>query len=151
MINSGDLQQPVRAAKVPLPVVSNVAVMGSYACVTGDGLQVFDLGDPYHSVCVGRHQLDSATTRLQVVGNLVYVATAESGLAIYRVTPQLKLNPQRYSSGLHLSWLGGPGIQLQQATNLSEPVWQDAPNSAGASSVTLSLTNSAAFFRQVKP
>jgi len=152
VIDIGDPQCPVRAAKASLPTANNVAMMGSYACVTGDGLQVFDVGDPYHPVRAGHHQLGAETTRLQVVGNFVYVAAGEYGLAIYRVVPQLKLNPPvREGNVLRLSWLGAPGLRLQQATSLSPAAWEDVPNSEGVSSLHLSLTNRAAFFRLVKP
>jgi hypothetical protein len=152
VIDIGDPQCPVRAAKVSLPVANNIQMMGSYACVTGDGLEVFDIGDPYHPVRVGHHQLGSATTHLRVVGNLVYVAAGEKGLAIYRVVPQLKLNPPvRDGNGLLLSWLGAPGLRLQQATNLSSAAWDDVPTTEGLSSLHLSPTNRAAFFRLVKP
>ena len=152
VIDIGDPQCPVRAAKVSLPVANNIQMMGSYACVTGDGLQVFDIGDPYHPVRVGHHQLGAATTRLQVVGNLVYVVAGEYGLAIYRLTPQLMLNPPGFDGNeLRLSWLGAPGIRLQRATGLSDRDWQDVPNSEGVSSLQLSQTNRAAFFRLAKP
>jgi hypothetical protein len=152
VLDISDLQCPVRAAKVSLPTANNVAMMGSYACVTGDGLQIFDVGDPYHPVSVGHHQLSAETKRLQVVGNLVYVAAGEYGLAIYRVVPQLKLNPPvREGNVLRLSWLGGPGILLQEAVSLRDQDWRDVPNSEGMSSLLLSPTNTSSFFRLTKP
>jgi hypothetical protein len=152
VIDIGDLRRPVRVAKVPLPMVKNIQMMGSYVCVTGDGLQVFDVGDPYHPVRVGHHQLGAEMGRLHVVGNLVYVAAGEYGLAIYRVVPQLKLNlPAREGNGLHLSWLGGPGIRLQRTAALSAQDWRDVPNSEGVGSLYLSATNASSFFRLIRP
>jgi hypothetical protein len=152
VIDISDLQRPVRAARISLPVANSIEMMGSYACVTGDGLQVFDVGDPYHPVRAGRHQLGAETKRLQVVGNLVYVAAGEYGLAIYRVVPQLKLNPPvREGNVLRLSWLGGPGIHLQEAVSLRDQDWRDVPNSEGMSSLLLSPTNTSSFFRLTKP
>jgi hypothetical protein len=34
---------------------------------------------------------------------------------------------------------------------LTQPVWQDVPNTEGQSSLTLQTTNNAAFFRLMKP
>ncbi|MBI4661077.1 MAG: hypothetical protein HY735_19785, partial [Verrucomicrobia bacterium] len=151
IIDIRDLQRPFRMAKVPLAVANNVAFMGSYACVTGEGLQVFDLGDPYQPVHVGSHKLSSETRGLQVIGNLVYVAAGDYGLAIYRLTPRLRLDsPVIDGDGLRLSWLGGLGIRLQTATSLSEGDWRDVAGSEGASSIRLPQSNGSAFFRVVK-
>ena len=79
VIDLRDIQRPARIARVPLPLANNVAFMGSYACVTGEGLQIFDLSDPHQPVRVGSHKLGSQTHGLQVAGNLVYVAAGEYG------------------------------------------------------------------------
>jgi hypothetical protein len=152
VIDMRDFQRPIRTAKVSLPLASNVAFMGSYACVTGEGLQVFDLGDPQQPVRVGSHNFGSETGGLQVIGGLAYVAAGEYGLAIYRLTPQLRLNPPVIDrNGMRLSWLGGPGIRLQRTMSLAGPVWQDVPNSEGVSSLRFLPTNTTAFFRLVRP
>ena len=152
VVDIQELWHPTRAASVPLPLANNVAFMGSYACVTGEGLRVFDIADPQQPVHVGSHKLGCETHRLHVAGDLVYVAAGEYGLAIYRLTPQLRLNPPVIDrSGMRLSWLGGPGIRLQRATNLAAPIWQDVPDSEGVSSLRFSPTNKTAFFRLVKP
>jgi len=152
VIDIGDAQCPTRAARVSLPRANNIAMMGSYACVTGEGLEVFDVGDPYHPVRVGHHDLGAEANRLQVVGNLAHVAAGENGLAIYRLAPQLMLNPPMLDGdGLRLSWLGAPGIRLQRATSLSDRDWQDVPDSEGLSSLRLSRTNASVFFRLLRP
>jgi hypothetical protein len=152
VIDVTDPQRPTRISSLPLPVATNVAITaGNYACVTGDGLEVIDLGDPAHPVLVGRHQLGTATYGLQVAGDLAYVAAGEYGLAIYRLTPELKLQAlTRVAGGLNLSWLGGPGIRLQRATSLSNPDWQDVPNSDGANSIRLPPSGAAGFYRLVR-
>jgi hypothetical protein len=152
VIDLADLQRPVRISKVLLPVAEKVALMaGSYACVTGDGLRVVDLGDSAQPVCVGQHQLGTGTSGLHVLGNLAYVAAGEYGLAIYRLAPQLILQPPvRVGTELRLSWLGGPGIRLQRTTSLSNPDWQDVPTSEGASGVRLPLPGAASFFRLIR-
>jgi hypothetical protein len=153
VIDIADLQRPVRTSKITLPVVAHVSLMaGSYACVTGDGLRVIDLGDPAQPVCVGQHQLGTSTFGLQVVGNLAYVAAGEYGLAIYRLTPRLILQPPvQLGTELRLFWLGGPGIRLQRTTSLAKPDWQDVPNSEGSNSVRLPTLSAASFFRLIRP
>ncbi len=49
-----------------------------------------------------------------------------------------------------ISWAGSPTVRLQQASNLSAPIWQDVPGTVGASSVTLPLSANAAFFKLVQ-
>jgi hypothetical protein len=152
VIDIQDLWHPTRAASVPLPIANNVAFLGSYACVTGEGLRVFDLTDPEQPTQVGSHNLGYTTYRLHVTGNLIYAAAGEYGLAIYRLTPQLRLDPPVIDrTGMHLSWLGGPGIHLQRATSPVGAIWQDVPNSEGVSSLRFSPTNKSTFFRLVRP
>ena len=153
VIDLADLWWPSRTSKIAFPVAANVALMaGSYACVTGDGLRVIDLGDPAQPVCVGQHQLGVITSGLSVNGNLAFVAADEYGLAIYRLTPQLFLQPPvRAGNVWRLSWLGGPGIRLQQTASLSQRDWQDVPDTDGANSVLVPLSSADSFFRLIRP
>ena len=144
-------------ARVSLPIANQVELMGSYACVTGDGLAVFDIGNTDQLVPAGSHQLrtnnepGSETRSLEIIGNLAYVAAGDSGLAIYRITPQMRLNsPAMDGNAMRWTWLGAPGIRLQRTTDLTDPDWQDVPDSEGASTLMLSQTDHAAFFRLVK-
>jgi len=57
------------------------------------------------------------------------------------------LSGQCSSNKLTLHWYGAPGLILQQATNLVNPVWQDVPGSKGMSICELPMTNAMAFFR----
>ncbi len=149
IVDVGNPSTPSRVALISMKSANRVRLVGSYACITGDGLTVVDVADPYHPVRAGQHRLgDNSTGGLQVVGDLVYVAAGDYGLAIYRVTPQLKLDqPVIDAQGIHLSWLGGPGIRLQRATRLSPPDWQDVPNTEGLSRAQLPATGSAGFYR----
>jgi len=146
-----DPRQPGSISKVSLPAATNLTLMaGNYACVTGDGLQVIDLGDLAQPVCVG-HRPGYATAGLQVAGDLAYVAAGEYGLAIYRVTPRLTLGPPALvGNEVHLSWLGSPGVRLQRALRLSNPDWQDVPDTDGVSSVRLPLPGAMSLFRLVR-
>jgi hypothetical protein len=51
-----------------------------------------------------------------------------------------------------LSWIGNPAVRLQSTTNLTPTVvWQDVPNTAGASSATVTNSAPQMFFRLVGP
>ncbi len=60
---------------------------------------------------------------------------------------ELRLSSECSSNKLILHWNGGPGIRLQQVTNLANPNWLDLPGTEGANSCELPMTNTAAFFR----
>ena len=157
LVDTSDPPRPAPMARVSLPIANQVELMGSYACVTGDGLAVFDIGNTDQLVPAGSHQLrtnnepGSETRSLEIIGNLAYVAAGDSGLAIYRITPQMRLNsPAMDGNAMRWTWLGAPGIRLQRTTDLTDPDWQDVPDSEGASTLMLSQTDHAAFFRLVK-
>jgi hypothetical protein len=56
----------------------------------------------------------------------------------------------RNGSQVVISWEGAPGVKLQKAPSLTHPNWQDVPGSAGASSVTETVTGAAAYYRLVR-
>jgi nicotinate dehydrogenase subunit B len=58
--------------------------------------------------------------------------------------------PERSGDQIRISWKGGSGIKLQKTTTLSNPTWQDVPNTDGVSSSSLLASDSAAYFRLVK-
>jgi hypothetical protein len=51
---------------------------------------------------------------------------------------------------INLSWVGNPAVNLQSATILSPPNWQDVPNTLGAYSLSVPATGPQQFFRLVK-
>ena len=59
--------------------------------------------------------------------------------------------PARVGDQIRLSWNGGPGIQLQKTTTLTQPVWQEVPNTDGQSSITLPASEISSCFRLIKP
>jgi nicotinate dehydrogenase subunit B len=96
-----------------------------------------------------------------VLANAVYDATGvrmtrlpmtpDRVLASLKQQPDLTLNPPRLSGGqIHLGWKGGPGIRLQKSSTLEGSIWQDVPNTDGASAVSLPAAESSAFFRLFK-
>lgn len=145
-------QQPAPIGTLPLSAASRIALRGSYAFVTGAGLEAVDLGDPTRPVRIASHQLGTSTTSLQVQGDLVYVAAGDYGLAVYRFTPQLRLDrPTVEGRDVRLSWLGGPGIRLQKSSSVSGASWEDVPVADGASSIRIQGGASAGFYRLTRP
>ena len=50
-----------------------------------------------------------------------------------------------------LTWDGRPGLHLQSATTLTNPVWEDVADTDGQSSKVLQVVGGQHFFRLVKP
>jgi hypothetical protein len=53
------------------------------------------------------------------------------------------------NGSITISWVGNPAVNLQSATRLSPPNWQDVPNTLGQHSWTISTTGPQMFFRLV--
>ncbi len=54
-----------------------------------------------------------------MIGDLVFVAAADRGLTIYRLTPQFRLNPPtKDGHDLRLSWLSAPGADRADGVRL---------------------------------
>jgi isoquinoline 1-oxidoreductase len=78
--------------------------------------------------------------------------TPQRVLAMLQAAPPPDLNPPEYSANqVRLSWLRRPGLRLQKATSLTNPVWEDIPLAEGQSSISLPATEPSAFFRLMKP
>lgn len=78
--------------------------------------------------------------------------TPDRVLSGLQQNPSLTLNPpERLPGQIRFTWNGGPGIRLQKSPSLSSPVWQDVPDTEGASGVTLPASDASAFFRLAKP
>lgn len=129
-----------------------IQVEGQYAYRNGQLLEVIDVKDPTQPRLVGSCKLWGSG--FQVIGNLIYVADGSWGLTIMEVElpGTLKLKPPVLSGNtITLLWNGGPGIKLQKTLSLSAPDWRDVPDSEGFSQITVPRSDSAAFFRLVKP
>jgi hypothetical protein len=125
---------------------------GSYALVTGKGLQAFDYGDPTQLVKVGSSDLEDVDTYgLVVEGDLAYVAAGEDGLLVFRITPQIKLDPPILENDTFaLSWLGGPGIILQSKSPDPLSEWRDVPGTVGLNNWQANINNQNTWFRLIK-
>ena len=91
LVDMTDPQHPTRLARIVLPRVrvNNVAITGSYACVTGARLWIYDFSDPDQLVRVGSRRLGGEMYGIEVIGDMAFVAAGLQGLLIYRLTPQL--------------------------------------------------------------
>jgi hypothetical protein len=47
------------------------------------------------------------------------------------------------------NWTADPNVHLQSATNLTQPVWTDVPNTTGQGSVTVPITPPMNFYRLI--
>ena len=152
LIDMSDPANPRQSASITEPHANKVAFMeSSYAAVTGKGLSVFDYGDPSKLIKVSSDDSDFDTYGLEIHGDLAYVAAGKDGLLIYRITPELKLNPPLIeTNGVRLSWLGAPGILLQQSVTMPAPNWTDVPNTEGASEFLIPLNEANHWYRLIK-
>src|SRR5512144_2833678 len=101
-------------------------------------------------VRVTTFSVPGATDAVQVVSNPLYVAS-ERYFHVVEIAAPLRLEvPALPDCILRLSWVGGPGIRLQQTTSLVNPGWQDLPDSEGQSSLELPTAEAMAFFRLVQ-
>lgn len=78
---------------------------------------------------------------------LLLAGSVQINLRVYAV--EFRLSSECTSNKLTLFWYGAPAIELQQATNLANPVWLDVPGSKGMSFREIPMTNPLAFFRLV--
>ncbi len=151
LVDLSDPRRPARVSTLSVPSASKAVVLpGSYLCVAGDELRVLDYGDPAHPVSVGRHPLGMQPLGMVVSGDLIYVAAGNYGVAIFRLKPQLALNPPVLKgSQMQLTWMGSPGVRLQRSPGLTQPDWQDVPNTDGASSAGVPASTNG-FYRLVR-
>ena len=86
------------------------------------------------------------------MGNYAVVAGGDKGLAIYQLQQSIypPLKPPVIAGGMMtMTWPYLDGARLQMATNLAQPFWQDVPASEGTNTLSLPMTEVAAFFRLV--
>ena len=78
--------------------------------------------------------------------------TPERVLAMLQAAPPPDLNPPEYSANqVRLFLIRRPGLRLQKATSLTNPLWEDIQLAEGQCSISLLAPEPSAFFRLVKP
>jgi len=96
----------------------------------------------------------NAPVGVQSVFVRTYYGTTSSDSAPVNFTVASPLVPKLISQGTNflLRWTGGAGtFQVQVATNLSTPVWQNYGTAGTNQSLTITAANRAAFFRVLWP
>jgi isoquinoline 1-oxidoreductase len=77
--------------------------------------------------------------------------TSARVLDLLRTAPAPDLNPPECADGqLRLSWVNRPGLILQKAASLDNPVWETVSLAEGQCSAALPMEAAKAFFRLVK-
>jgi hypothetical protein len=161
-ISSGDnglILLDITDPSQPIPIGDNfcfpiytlhIAGHHAYASVYHSSLSTFflyilDASDPANLMVVGLKE-DWQPARMQVSGNLIYVATLP--LVIYEFTARPALQAILNRNGnLVLAWEFAPGFVLQRTSSLADPVWSDLPDSADQTSMELPLSDGNEFFR----
>jgi len=112
-----------------------------------DGTGVYyDNGNAYN---IGAKIDDLGIWRRALTGKeaqAIYAAGLAGKDLTYAVVPG-RINFGILGGMLQLIWIGSPTIKLQQSSSLNPPVWTDVPGTLGASSASLPITNSTAFFK----
>lgn len=80
-----------------------------------------------------------------------YFGVDNFGLYSIPATSSLTVSASRQGENIVLSWQGTPGVVLQMAASLINPVWAEVPGTAGASTATEPMTGAAAFYRLSRP
>jgi hypothetical protein len=122
----------------------------------GDAITYAKLSGPTWLAVAGNGALSGTPTDADAGANTFAVrATDPSGLfnsATMNITviaaPPIITSVSLQSTNVVLTWVGGLGpYQIQMATNLASPDWQNIAGPISANSLSLSLSNDAAFYR----
>jgi hypothetical protein len=72
-------------------------------------------------------------------------------LIILEISEYPSLTLTHAGDKLNLDWKSAPGLKLQRATSLANPVWADVPGSEGQSHFECPLGTGSEFFRLFAP
>ncbi|MDB6068021.1 MAG: type sorting protein [Pedosphaera sp.] len=88
---------------------------------------------------------------IRSVGNFVMPLDTFGTQTVEPVVGSLSLVANASGTHVTLHWNGRPGIHVQSATSLSNPVWTDVSNTEGLSTITLAAGGASKWYRLVKP
>ncbi len=136
--------------------VPALAVSGqrAYLARGQGGVQVVDVSNPTNLLALASAGVGGSAQDVTMMGAYALVAAGEGGLNVFEFQQVVwpPLNPPAIADGLlTLSWPAMDGIRLQRTASLLSPDWQDVAGSEVTNTVSLPLTEPAAFFRLVKP
>jgi hypothetical protein len=131
----------------------DVSIAGKYGCIVGRTVELVDISDPANPIGVATFPLavgDDEDVGVHVLDNRIYVAAGYSGLHMLEMT-LAPISIARAGGQLVLNWDADPGMRLQQAPSLMNPIWSDIPGSDGQSTVQLPIGSGNMFFRLLSP
>jgi hypothetical protein len=148
--------QPVRILDNGCIPVYSLHLAGHYAFVTTYHswlntfvLHIADTTNPTNWVTTG-WKADWQPTRMEVLGNLIYVAT--NPLSVYEISDRPTITSLSINAdSLILTWDYAPGFVLQRTASLANPQWSDVPGSEGQTGLQLPVTSGNEFFRLARP
>ena len=141
----------------------NIYLDGNYAYIAGGawddkpqdwryGLEIIDIHNPLHPVRVGALDTGGYARDVKVKDGFAYIAAGDQGLLILKATPVLQLNPPTISGQtLTLTWQEFPGVKLQRASSLYQPIWKDVTISNRQSRIEMPMQEASGYFRLHKP
>jgi hypothetical protein len=118
---------------------------------------VFDINNRTNPVSVAQFNTLGSAFGITASDNYAYLASGEWGLQILRIgPPEVWLSVERISNDVLLSWPAtATNFLLRSTASLILPDWQPVPITPQAQGgfyrVTVPATNSAAFFRLMRP
>jgi hypothetical protein len=113
------------------------------------GFVVMDVTAPANPREVGRCSTTFNAEPMAVRGAQVF-GRDNTGLVIFELLPFLN-SITKHDPDVKLKWEGFGPAQLQRATRLTNPDWQDLPGFEGTNTATLPARDGAEFFRLVRP
>jgi hypothetical protein len=156
VLDISDPSQPVPIADNSCIAIYSLNVADHYAYMAiwhsflnAFYLHIVDTTNPTNLVAVGL-KADWQPTRMQVVGNLMYLAA--NPLLVYELTDRPMINSISNKDGnITLVWDYAPGFVLQRTASLVDPFWTVVLGSADQSFIDLPATGENEFFRLARP
>jgi hypothetical protein len=112
------------------------------------GVEIINISNPAKPERVGGYVTGGDVAGVTISGGYIYLADHLLGLVVVRLQGQIhgRIN----DSQLLLEWNHNDrGMQLQRATRLFDPDWQEIDGSTQTNQLSFPLSNSSAFFRLV--
>jgi len=156
VLDISDPSHPVSIGDSFCPPIEGLHVSGHYAFaaiyhswLNTCFLHIADTSDPANLVMIGLKE-DWCSGHMQVVGNLIYLAT--NPLSVYEISDRPAIKSLSINAeSLILTWDYAPGFMLQHTTSLANPQWSEVPGSQGQTSLQLPMASGNEFFRLAKP
>lgn len=159
MLDISNPATPVPVGGIAFPL-NTLHVAGQYACLASalrDGrfdFSIFDVSDAAQPVGLGGSETPWFANAIHIENDHVYVAAGQAGFLVFslEVRPRPSIaSVSRVGDKLVLTWNGAPGLRLQRTSRLTDPVWDEVPDSEARSRIELDIGPGPEFFRLVQP